>query len=421
MDSELLRYQIDWYKANFASIFAKHESYKWVSVQTFQLSYLPEKENYPSILKECFRKSDNLLNSGHVFSLGMMLDITRFSQLNPELQREGLDIFYDLFEGITPHDSRDVLLTKITSFRQQIRKFVRTNLPDKKNDYQDLHAVSVYLNHRYPETFYMYRTGEFTKFNKIIGNDYPYKWGSDANYLAYMDMCDEVNAILRREIELDEGFRLAVEHAVSSSPIFYKDPEYRILTQDFIYSVVSYYDLDMTGRYDEQMKSKNLNPEIERVAVEDMMSIIHSTVPALSGKAPSKTDYVTRQKENSRLGKAGERWVLECEKKRLKTAGRKDLAQKVEWVAFDDDSKGYDILSFDEDGTEFYIEVKTTSRGVNTPFYISASEVSFSHNHSEKYRLYRVYDFSSIPKIRIISGDISLLNPQPMSFVVYSE
>lgn len=421
MDAEALREQIDWYKANFASIFAKHESYKWVSIQTFQSSYLPERDNYPSILKESFRKSENLLNSRSVFSLGMMLDITRFSQAHPELQPVGLDLFYNLFEGISSKDSRAVLLEKITSFRQQIREYVRTYLPDKKNDYQDLHAVSVYLNHRYPETFYMYRTWEFTQFNKLVGNEFPYKWGSDANYLAYMDMCDELNAILRREMELDEGFRWTVENAVHSDPKFYPDPEYRILTQDFIYSVVSYRDMDMTGRYDEQMKSKNLNPVIERVAVEELTASEHRTVSAPSGKTPSKTDYVARQKENSRLGKAGERWVWECEKKRLKAAGRNDLAKKVDWVAYNDDSKGYDILSFDEDGTEFYIEVKTTNGGINTPFYISATEMAFSHVNKEKYRLYRVYDFLTSAKIRVISGDISLLNPQPTNYVVYTD
>lgn len=421
MDSEALRPYLDWYKSNFAGIFAKHEDYKWESIQTFQSSYHPDKENYPSILKESFRKSANLLNSRSVYSLGMMLDITRFSQTHPELQPSGLDLFYGLFEGISPDESRVSLLEKISSFRQQIRNYVRTYLPEKKNDYQDLHAVSVYLNHRYPETFYMYRTWEFTQFNKLVDNEFPFVWGSDANYLAYMDMCDELNSILRREMDLDDGFRLAVQHSVKSDKKYYPDPQYRILTQDFIYSVVSYYGLDMTGRYKEQMKSKNLVPEVENVAVDDIKVSEHTIVPITESKSPSKIDYVLRQKENSRLGKAGEQWVFECEKKRLVAAGRKDLAKKVNWVAREDDSKGYDILSFDEDGEEFFIEVKTTNGGACTPFYISALEMALSHACPSKYRLYRVYNFLKSPKIRIITGDITKLNPQPTSFVVYTD
>ena len=79
MDAELLRPYIDWYKANFVSIFKNHEGYKWESIQTFQSSYTPDKKNYPAIIKSSFRKSKNLLNSGKVFSLGMMLGIINFS------------------------------------------------------------------------------------------------------------------------------------------------------------------------------------------------------------------------------------------------------------------------------------------------------------------------------------------------------
>jgi len=421
MDAEILRPYLDWYKANFASIFAKHEDYKWESIQTFQSAYLPDKANYPVILKEGFKRSENLLNSRSVFSLGMMLDIVKFSQAHPKIRPSGQDIFFDLFEGIFPEDSGEVLLGKISTFRNQIRTFVRTHQPDKHNDYQDLHAVSVYLNHRYPDRFYMYRTSEFTEFNALIDNEYPYEWGSDRNYLAYLDMCDDLNAILRRELELDEGFRLALKTALHSNKKYYSDPEYRILTQDFIYSVTTYYKMDMTGRYAEQMKTKSLTTKVDVVSVEDLKPTDHITPAAAETSTPSKTDYVLRQKENSRLGAAGEQWVFAYEKKRLSAAGRKDLAKKVEWVAQKDDSKGYDILSFDENGNELLIEVKTTNGGVKTPFYLSATELVVSENNVSKYRLYRVYDFLKAPKLRIIIGNIGLLNPQPTSYVVYTD
>ena len=321
MDSEALREYLDWYKANFANIFAKHEDYKWESVQVFQTAYQPDKANYPEILKECFRKSDNLLDSHHVFSLGMMLDITRFSLEHPDIKPTGIDLFYSLFEGISPKDTDDVLLNKISSFRKQIRKYVRANKPDKINDYQDLHAVSVYLNHRYPDRFYMYRYSEFTEFNELIGNEYSFKWGADSNYISYLKMCDDINAILHRELEYDEGFRLSVQKAISSNKKYYCDSGYRILTQDFIYSVTKYYGQDFTGRYKEQMKSKNLTPPMAFVNVEDLSISDHTTTTITDSKTPSKIDYVKRQRENSHLGKIGEQWVYKCEKKRLTAAG----------------------------------------------------------------------------------------------------
>lgn len=419
MDSEALREYLDWYKANFANIFAKHEDYKWESVQIFQSSYHPDKANYPEILKTCFRRSENLLNSKSVFSLGMMLDITRFSLEHPDTKTSGIDLFYDLFEGISPDDAEEVLLSKISSFRKQIREYVKAFMPDKINDYQDLHAVSVYLNHRYPDRFYMYRTSEFTEFNELIDKEYPFKWGADSNYISYLKMCNGINAILRRELEFDEGFRLSVQKAISSSNKYYPDPEYRILTQDFIYSVTTYYGQDFTGRYKEQMKSKNLTPEISFVDVEELSVSDHTTTTITDSKTPSKIDYVKRQKENSRLGKIGEQWVYKCEMKRLTAAGRDDLAKKVIWHAKDDDTKGYDILSYDEDGNEIFIEVKTTNGEMNTPFYISAREKAVSNKYPEKYRLYRVYNFETEAKIRVIKGDIGLLKPKPTNYIVY--
>lgn len=421
MDAELLRPYLDWYKANFASIFAKHEGYKWESVQTFQSAYLPDKANYPVILKDGFKRSENLLNSRSVFSLGMMLDIIKFSLAHPEIQPSGLDLFYDLFEGVSPDDANEILLKKISSFRKQIRSFVRTNQPDKHNDYQDLHAVSVYLNHRYPDRFYMYRTSEFTEFNTLIGHEFPYEWGSDRNYLAYLEMCNQLNGILQKELEWDEGFRLAVDNAINSDEKYYKDTERRILTQDFIYSVTSYYKMDMTGRYAEQMKIKSLTTKVDIVTVEDLKPTAHNISITSDSSSPSKTDYVLRQKENSRLGDAGEQWVLAYEKNRLLASGRKDLAKKVEWVAQKDDSKGYDILSFDENGDELFIEVKTTNGNVQTPFYLLALEMAVSSSFASKYRLYRVYDFLKAPKLRVIIGNIGLLNPQPTNYIVYTD
>ena len=93
----------------------------------------------------------------------------------------------------------------------------------------------------------------------------------------------------------------------------------------------------------------------------------------------------------------------------------------MEWVAQKDDSKGYDILSFDEEGNELFIEVKTTNGGAQTPFYLSALEMAVSGNNASKYRLYRVYDFLKAPKLRVIIGNIGLLNPQPTNYIVYTE
>jgi Domain of unknown function (DUF3883) len=69
---------------------------------------------------------------------------------------------------------------------------------------------------------------------------------------------------------------------------------------------------------------------------------------------------------------------------------------------------GFDVLSFDEssDGEKF-IEVKTTGLGKHFPFHVSANEVRCSEDCSERFRLYRVFDFARLPRIYVVVGALS--------------
>ncbi len=77
----------------------------------------------------------------------------------------------------------------------------------------------------------------------------------------------------------------------------------------------------------------------------------------------------------SRLGEDGEQFVLELERSRLEAAGQPELAEKVAWVSKEvGDGLGYDIESFEEDGHQIFIEVKTTKGPIDTPFYLTENE-----------------------------------------------
>jgi len=111
-------------------------------------------------------------------------------------------------------------------------------------------------------------------------------------------------------------------------------------------------------------------------------------------------NYLERESRNASLGAAGELFVLELEHRRLWEAGARHLAERVEHVAqTQGDGLGYDIASFDPDGTERLIEVKTTSFGAMTPFFASKREVTVSEERAEQFRLYRLFKFraGSVP------------------------
>lgn len=113
-----------------------------------------------------------------------------------------------------------------------------------------------------------------------------------------------------------------------------------------------------------------------------------------------KFNPVERDFRNRKLGRDGEELVLHFERARLKQFERSDLAKKVRWVSQEDgDGAGYDILSFDEKGKERFLEVKTTVGPDVTPFYVTRNELSFSSERPDAFRLCRVFDFSTNPRM----------------------
>jgi hypothetical protein len=121
----------------------------------------------------------------------------------------------------------------------------------------------------------------------------------------------------------------------------------------------------------------------------------------------AKRDYVAREARNRALGLAGEELVVSYEQQRLERSGFGSLAGKVEHTSVKrGDGTGYDILSFETDGRERFIEVKTTAFAKATPFYISRTEVEFSKVTSQRYHLYRLFEFRTKPRMFALTGDM---------------
>jgi len=117
-------------------------------------------------------------------------------------------------------------------------------------------------------------------------------------------------------------------------------------------------------------------------------------------------NYLEREARNSSLGFAGEKFVLDVEHRRLWELGLRSLAERIEHVAkTQGDGLGYDIVSYNADGRERLIEVKTTAFGSMTPFFASAKEVSVSDSR-EEFHLYRVFKFRETPRIFSLPGPL---------------
>jgi hypothetical protein len=120
-----------------------------------------------------------------------------------------------------------------------------------------------------------------------------------------------------------------------------------------------------------------------------------------------RTNYLLKEQNNSKLGHAGEQFALEFEKWQLIRSGKDNLADQVEWVSqTKGDGLGFDILSRNTNGTDKYIEVKTTKLSKEAPFFFTKNEMQFSVERARDFHLYRVFQFDSTPRLFTLNGSL---------------
>lgn len=130
---------------------------------------------------------------------------------------------------------------------------------------------------------------------------------------------------------------------------------------------------------------------------------------------PAGVNYLEREARNQSLGEAGEEFVINFERARLIHLGRESLAERIEQVSVTvGPAAGFDIRSFEENGTDRFIEAKTTKYGKNTPFFVTPNELRFSRDNAAHYFLYRVFKFRADPRMFALHGylqDRCILKP----------
>lgn len=141
-------------------------------------------------------------------------------------------------------------------------------------------------------------------------------------------------------------------------------------------------------------------------------------------KKRAKTDYEKENRLFKLLGDRGEDLVLKFEQERLQAAGLKALAKKAKRISLDSDSWGFDILSYNDDKSERYIEVKATqAKAGPANFFLTINELKAAKEEGERYYIYIVYEIlTPNPKIWIVKNPFSPDNPkieiEPVNFRV---
>lgn len=122
----------------------------------------------------------------------------------------------------------------------------------------------------------------------------------------------------------------------------------------------------------------------------------------------AKRNYIEEEQRNRSIGLSGEELVIAYEKWRLSNNGKFSLIKKIEWVSKEQgDGAGFDILSKNTDGSDRFIEVKSTTLGKETPIFFTQRENDFSEANPGQFHMYRVFELKGRPKMFQRTGTFS--------------
>lgn len=365
----------------------EREAYKWDAIKTFQDNHrriFDDKEDLYQVLTDAFKKTYNLKYFAPIDSL---ISNAKYSANGI---REILGILFN--EDL---DLEDRVKTYRDRFREiTLRNNQAGNFNGKiKNYKQDDRTIALLLALRYPSKYYLYISNIFEKATSVLKSENSYRrhrTGDISNIISYTRFCNEVKSVILQDLDLLKLYKEFIEKKELTD-----FSEGNLLTQTFIYSICTH--------LDENKKTCECN-SIKMVGRESLELL--PLPPIIFKPLKNNIDYVNEASEQSSLGRWGEYYVVSVENERLKELGKDCIHKSIE---IGGDGYGYDILSYNDDGSERYIEVKTTKGDFDTPFYLSARELEFSKQHNDNYYLYRVYDYSiknKTGKIAIIKGSM---------------
>lgn len=211
------------YKNNIES-YLPNEIYKWEAVKHFQENWNIESPHFMEMLSNAFSKSDNLLVGFNYYPYQM---IKRFAEKEPELTR---NMFRELY------NEEKTLEERYTYFQNSADKILSNGWDADKHHYQDLHAVSVYLQFMYPNKYYIYKSTIAKKTAGYLGIEFLCK---DKNltkakrdtitYQNYIKLCDDIAEYINK----DNILQASAEKYFNNN--CYLEDNNHILTQDIVH------------------------------------------------------------------------------------------------------------------------------------------------------------------------------------------
>lgn len=379
------------------------EKYKLRAVNRFHQHFFAKEDMLlDERLKLSLSAADNLLASNNYFPAGMMFN---FAKERSKATLQALDTLFD--NSMQLRDRIASFMDQMGAVFKDLKEHGFQDWKDRSNvqSFQDTHATSVYLALRYPDLYYIYKWSVFQTAANKLGYQIKSKDKID-KLIEFYALCEEVKKQILEEKEFLDVYNKQINKDG------FVDKHYNMLTQDFIYATTIYLD----GDYSWNSKKRKYVRNVIETKVADYRVTASKADAIFKGK--KGIDYAKKDEFFHNIGADGEIWVLNYEKKRLLDM---NVRFDVEHTSvYKGDGLGYDILSVEDDGkTPRYIEVKTTTGGIEQPLYFTKTELERSIHDKEHYYIYRVLNFKSADSMAdliILKGSLAELNAVPLTY-----
>lgn len=223
---EVIKTLIPKYKHIITTHDKYNEVYKWEAVGNFQKHWDLNATDLVSMIDRSFPGNNNLWTSRNYYPINML---KTFAENNSPKVRTALK---NLFDENSPLDERILAyqngLDELLSEDNVIRK------ASNKHHYHDARSISLLLSFHAPEKYFLFKHGVLKKFCARLEIDMP-KTGDIVNQIL---INNEVNLLVKEILVQDK--ELLEIHKNRLTPNSFKNDDFNILTQDFIYSTSAY-------------------------------------------------------------------------------------------------------------------------------------------------------------------------------------
>ncbi len=263
---DCLKLVLSEYKSRFDELWA-NENYKWEAIKCFQDNWNVEADDFPKMLDESLKLTDNLLTASRRFARGMILE---YAVLFPDDVRgmfiSLFDESKDFYERVQAfHDKADELLPKWMAAR---------GITETKVHYQNINAITTYLWLRYPDKYYIYKFSVFKDVSERLNSSLRFKKGANSENLRnYITLFNEIKTVVQSDNEL----KALLINAIAEK--FYPDPFMNTMAGNICYFISKYYGQTL----DESSENEDALDEMEcDVLSDEWMPSLDEYTPGIS-------------------------------------------------------------------------------------------------------------------------------------------